>query len=433
MMTQLVYRWLVKLHPNCFRDRFGDEMLWIFDQERGARAKLVLFADGVGSLVRQWLFRPAQAAPVLAGDGPFSAYVPIETKLPRGPAACGALLTIVLFALLTQAFRPSTLSGTRLTSWNGFGERIASGTERRDSLPAKAKRKLINPILANALMYFESIKALAAIDLNHDGYLSADEIAVAPDSLVRLSAGGRLTANECGMRTRTQTIADPQIYAAAMMKYDTDGDGKLDVYELPGGMKGLVRQADTNGDFLLSPAEIRAFAMSPEQSRDRGILRHRQSLHMRFHPALVALDSNHDEVVDAGEIRNASVSLLKLDKNHDGKLSPEEILPDPVDSLVYGLRQFDLDADGRLDADELKTAIGMRHNGFQGVLKEGLEMLRYRSTIAVEDLRPELRRRADLNKDGVITWEELLKAFRTAEFSSYQLSDAPLPRQPRSK
>ncbi len=60
-------------------------------------------------------------------------------------------------------------------------------------------------------------------------------------------------------------------------------------------------------------------------------------------------------------------------------------------------------------------------------------MLRYRSTIAVEDLRPEPRRRADLNNDGVVTWEELLKAFRTAEFSSYQLSDAPLPRQPRSK
>ncbi len=203
----------------------------------------------------------------------------------------------MLFALLTQAFRPSTLSGTRLPSWYGFGERIASGPERRDSLPAKAKRKLINPILANALMYLEYIKALAAIDLNHDGYLSADEIAVAPDSLVRLSAGGRLTANECGMRTRTQTIADPQIYAAAIIKYDTDGDGKLDVYELPGGMKGLVRQADTNGDFLLSPAEIRAFAMSPEQSRDRGILRHRQSLHMRFHPALVALDSNHERLL----------------------------------------------------------------------------------------------------------------------------------------
>lgn len=120
-MARFIYQWLVLLHPAYFRKRFADEMLWIFDQERGVRLKLVLFGDAVSSLVRQWLLRPREQAPVVAGDVPFSSYVPIEGKLPRGAAASGAVLTIVLFGLLTQAFRPSALSGTRLTSWYGFG------------------------------------------------------------------------------------------------------------------------------------------------------------------------------------------------------------------------------------------------------------------------------------------------------------------------
>lgn len=55
-MKRSLYRVLVALHPRRFRERFGDEMLWIFDQsvpERGTR----LFGDCVVSLLRQWLLR----------------------------------------------------------------------------------------------------------------------------------------------------------------------------------------------------------------------------------------------------------------------------------------------------------------------------------------------------------------------------------------
>ncbi len=44
-------------------------------------------------------------------------------------------------------------------------------------------------------------------------------------------------------------------------------------------------------------------------------------------PLLVALDLNHDGVIDAEEIAKASESLKKLDKNGDGKLTPDEIHP----------------------------------------------------------------------------------------------------------
>ncbi len=44
-------------------------------------------------------------------------------------------------------------------------------------------------------------------------------------------------------------------------------------------------------------------------------------------PVDVVLDANDDGVIDAGEIRNASVALKKLDANGDGKLTPDELRP----------------------------------------------------------------------------------------------------------
>jgi hypothetical protein len=52
---------------------------------------------------------------------------------------------------------------------------------------------------------------------------------------------------------------------------------------------------------------------------------------MRHPPiALIgALDANHDGVIDADEIANAVEVLKKLDKNGDGKLTPDEFLGAP--------------------------------------------------------------------------------------------------------
>lgn len=44
-------------------------------------------------------------------------------------------------------------------------------------------------------------------------------------------------------------------------------------------------------------------------------------------PILEVLDLNQDGTLDAGELAQASKSLLKLDKNGDGKLSPDEYRP----------------------------------------------------------------------------------------------------------
>lgn len=44
-------------------------------------------------------------------------------------------------------------------------------------------------------------------------------------------------------------------------------------------------------------------------------------------PLFAALDVNHDGVIDQREIENAPAALRKLDKNGDGKITPDEIRP----------------------------------------------------------------------------------------------------------
>jgi hypothetical protein len=44
-------------------------------------------------------------------------------------------------------------------------------------------------------------------------------------------------------------------------------------------------------------------------------------------PIIAALDANHDGVIDASEIANAPAALLTLDKNGDGKLTMDELMP----------------------------------------------------------------------------------------------------------
>jgi hypothetical protein len=51
ILSRLAYRFLLRLHPASFQRDFGDEMLWIFDEEPGAAAYLLL--DGALSLLRQ--------------------------------------------------------------------------------------------------------------------------------------------------------------------------------------------------------------------------------------------------------------------------------------------------------------------------------------------------------------------------------------------
>jgi D-alanyl-D-alanine carboxypeptidase len=120
-VTRSLYRCILRLHPAAFRREFGDEMLWIFDEERAKRSVVALYADAFASLGRQWLLRgagpqaAANPAPVAAGELFAWEHIGLpETWLPISRIAQGgAVTTVFLIVLAFAAARP----GNRLPAF----------------------------------------------------------------------------------------------------------------------------------------------------------------------------------------------------------------------------------------------------------------------------------------------------------------------------
>jgi len=118
-------------------------------------------------------------------------------------------------------------------------------------------------------------------------------------------------------------------------------------------------------------------------------------------PAFLALDADHDGVISTAEIAAAPAALKSLDKNGDGKLTEDEVRPQmggrggrgdepgetpgpTSDEMVKTLMAFDKNGDGQLTRDELPERM---HGLFD---------------------------RADADKNGVLTAEEIRKAAQDA-------------------
>ena len=109
-MLRRLYRGAVRLHPSRFRQRFGDEMLYIFDQQRGMLDALGVTVDCVFSLARQWTVRPHITTQLTASPlrSPAPDHIPsfgsFDTVLPRTSAIIhGALLSLIVFYLTVIA------------------------------------------------------------------------------------------------------------------------------------------------------------------------------------------------------------------------------------------------------------------------------------------------------------------------------------------
>lgn len=102
-------------------------------------------------------------------------------------------------------------------------------------------------------------------------------------------------------------------------------------------------------------------------------------------PAMMLLDADRDGVITAAEWQNAPAVLAKLDTNGDGKVSPDELRPPGPppgggEEMAARMMSFDKDGDGKLSAAELPERM-------QGMME-----------------------RADKNKDGFLTKDELTAA-----------------------
>jgi len=136
---------------------------------------------------------------------------------------------------------------------------------------------------------------ILALDTNHDGIIDADEIANAP---------------------------------AALRTLDTNGSGQLTIEELmgprprrggmgPGGGQGPDAGPPTGPP----PDGTNGVAGNGRRGPGRGM--------RRVPPVFAALDTNHDGIIDASEIANASAALKTLDRDGSGELTIMELLGPP--------------------------------------------------------------------------------------------------------
>src|SRR5581483_9679517 len=122
-MLRRWYCFLLRMHPPYFRQRFGDEMLSIFDATaadrtaestatpdgtapHGKLAALQLLADCVISLGRQWILRPDfWEQPARAAEDGIPHFHSFENYKPRGGALIyGVLLSVATFTLFCITF-----------------------------------------------------------------------------------------------------------------------------------------------------------------------------------------------------------------------------------------------------------------------------------------------------------------------------------------
>ncbi len=280
-MLRWLYIQLIWLHPAPFRWRFGDDMLDDFDRSV-LRAKPRYFADAVASLARQWLLRPEfrrESMPVAADASLETLGVPlfqtIETYKPH-PAALfqGGLLAILSISVAVLLIgkaggvaRPFLIGvHSSRPSLLPIDRNSMTGSDLNTTV--KLGPDPFEAWLKLARPYFTSMPVLRALDADRDLTLSPWEIGNAPAALRKLDIDydGKLTPEECGLHIDPNSVPPPLL------------------------------------------AQLRQRFMSN-------------------HPVLAALDADHDGEISAWEIEHAAQSLKKLDRNHDGYLTADELIP----------------------------------------------------------------------------------------------------------
>ena len=282
-MSEKIYGLLLALYPAHFRHEYGAAARELLRDrmraERGRLARARLWLDLLGdiavSVPREYQRRetPLAASPAEhAFDGVPLFYSCGDDVPRRGALIHGGLLSIAVFAAVTYLInhggsRSMFVTGSHHPSPSHF---LAAQTA---ALPASELDSEIKvrpyPDKRPISAYFRMMPVLSALDADQDGILSAYEIAHA---------------------------------AAALRTLDKNRDGKL------------------------TPEECGLHLPDSFQSDSRLVYRIRLEF-MQFHPVLAALDADHDGEISAREIENAPAALRVLDRNGDGSITENEVLP----------------------------------------------------------------------------------------------------------
>lgn len=222
--------------------------------------------------------------------------------------------------------------------------------------------------------------------------------------------------------------------------FDTDGDGALSRQEYEDGMREIFERLDANGDGKVDRAEMSrdlSTIFVPPATRSRQLLRaYDQNNDGKITAeecllppkAFADLDINKSGALESEDLikltlaktallqdpaRRAAALLAELDKNGDKKLSPEEF---ELGKAVF--KQTDRNADGLLDADELKTLPPLPADS---PLRRAEEMIARMDQdgdkmLSQNEFRVPGGRFEDLdtNKDGLVDLKEMVAWFESA-------------------
>jgi len=197
------------------------------------------------------------------------------------------------------------------------------------------------------------------LDTNKDGAIDNKELAALKDRLAQGGQGqqgqrpqgqrpegqrpeGQQGQRPQGQRPEGQQGQRPQFNPADMIKRikesDKNKDGKITKDELPEQMQRMFPRIDTNQDGAIDREELAVMEKRMAQrgqggQRPEGQPGQRpegqpgQGRGLPPLPVLQALDANHDGEISGDEIANAVKALKSLDKDGNGKLTMEELMP----------------------------------------------------------------------------------------------------------
>lgn len=183
------------------------------------------------------------------------------------------------------------------------------------------------------------LPAFRALDTDSDGTLSAEEIEAAAESLASLDGDGdgRLSSGELSIdepqRRPRITFGSPADLpeGSRVITLDAEGDGAVDIADLPPRARSVLSSADADGDGAASAAEVLAFmAAQGGASAEQGNAEDGESPPASVPPLMAALDADGDGALSEAEIESAARVLRMLDGDGDGRIAPAELQPDPA-------------------------------------------------------------------------------------------------------
>lgn len=321
-MIRRLYRLLVRLHPQEFRDRFGDEMVLIYDDVSNLRGRASLFADAILSACRQHVLRGGAGMTVSTlrrnpDGGPL--FAGIENSRPSLLIlANGCAATAVAWLGLSFMMSPARDHRMARLEFGGAHRLVDSRlypppVQIRASGPSakQAARAEDRQPQARSVPSGKAARSIWSRMLSAFGVTSGAE----PDAIALKARNDGMYAsapqNASRARQPHPVLLSPSIgalYTSDLLvnSIDRDLDLRLSASEIGLAPERLL-SLDNNHDGRLTAEECGLKAGSG--------LQRRTTIGMAL---FSALDRDHNGYLSAAEISNAARVLSALDRNHDG-------------------------------------------------------------------------------------------------------------------